>query len=393
MKFIFRATASSARPLTAQFRTPNALFSLEDAMSRKTVLVAGATGVVGHAAMQHFSAAPETDVIAVSRREPDHTYGARFVGVDLRDQARCAEVFSSMGDVTHLVYAALFEKPDLAAGWLEEDQIRINDQMFRNILDPLLRIAKSLRHVTLLQGTKAYGIHARPMAIPAREDRSEARDVPNFYWNQEDYLRERQAGQNWSFTILRPVLIIGHALGAAMNLIPALGVYGAILKERGEPLYYPGGPDRVAQAVDADLLAKTIGWSGEADAARNEIFNVTNGDVFSWPTVWPALADAMGMPAGEKRSISMAKEIAPREEEWRKIVARHHLVAPDLKSFVGLSFQYADMQLGYGRTQPGPTVFSSTIKLMRAGFHEVMDTEEMFVRWIRSYQEKRLLPR
>jgi hypothetical protein len=29
---------------------------------------------------------------------------------------------------------------------------------------------------------------------------------------------------------------------------------------------------------------------------------------------------------------------------------------------------------------------------MQAGFHEVMDTERMFVKWLREFQEKRLLP-
>ena len=63
-----------------------------------------------------------------------------------------------------------------------------------------------------------------------------------------------------------------------------------------------------------------------------------------------------------------------------------------LKTFVGLSFQYADYQMGFGRTEPSPPSFSSTIKLMQAGFHEVMDTEVMFVKWLRAFQEKRLLP-
>jgi hypothetical protein len=39
-----------------------------------------------------------------------------------------------------------------------------------------------------------------------------------------------------------------------------------------------------------------------------------------------------------------------------------------------------------------PTSFSSTIKLMQAGFHEVMDTEVMFQKWLRVFQDKRLLP-
>ena len=49
--------------------------------------------------------------------------------------------------------------------------------------------------MALLQGTKAYGVHVRPLTVPARENRSEMHEQPNFYWNQERYLRARAAGQ------------------------------------------------------------------------------------------------------------------------------------------------------------------------------------------------------
>ncbi len=361
-------------------------------MPKKTVLVAGASGLVGYAAMKHFSRTPDCDVIAISRRHPGETFGARFVPVDLMDRRQSAEAASSFPDVTHVIYAALYERPGLVEGWREAEQIRINDEMLRNLLEPLAATSPTLTHVSLLQGTKAYGVHARPMAYPAREGRSEARDVPNFYWNQEDYLRAKQRGSSWGFSIFRPVLIIGYSQGSAMNLIPALGVYAAMMKERGEPLYYPGGPGRVSQAIDADLLARVMAWAGEAPAARNETFNVANGDVFSWPNVWPAIADAFGMKSGEPRTCFMQREILPREADWARIREKHRLSSPDLKSFVGLSFEYADYQMGTGRTEPAPPSFSSTIKLMQAGFHEVIDTEVMFRTAIREFQERHLLP-
>jgi nucleoside-diphosphate-sugar epimerase len=361
-------------------------------MASKTVLVAGATGLVGHAAMRHFAGEPGTRVVAVSRRKPAETFGADFIPVDLQDRSASAAVLGALPDVTHVVYAALYEKPGLIAGWREDDQIAINDRMLRNLMDPLLGVAKGLRHVSLLQGTKAYGVHVRPMAYPAREDRDEARDIPNFYWNQEAYLRERQAGQPWAFSIFRPVLIVGYSLGAAMNLIPALGVYAAFLKARGEPLHYPGGPARVSQAIDAGMLARAMAWAGGSDNARNQAFNVANGDIFAWPHVWPVIAEAFGMAPGDNRPLSLHAEIAPREAEWQAIVARHGLAAPDLRSFVGLSFEYADYQMGYGRTTPAPAAFSSTVKLMQAGFTEVMDTEVMLVEAIRAFQERKLLP-
>ncbi len=164
-------------------------------MTRKKILVAGATGLVGYAVMKHFAAMEGCEVIAVSRRRPDETYGARWLPLDLTDQAACEALAPDLAGVTHLAYAALYERPGLVAGWQEEEQIRTNDLMLRNLMAPLERAAPGLSHVALLQGTKAYGVHVRPLAVPARENRSEMHEQPNFYWNQERFLRERQPGK------------------------------------------------------------------------------------------------------------------------------------------------------------------------------------------------------
>ena len=361
---------------------------------KKTVLIAGATGLVGYAAMKRFAREPACDVIAVSRRRPDDTYGARFVAADLTDARQCGAVFAAMPEVTHVVFAALYERPGLVSGWREAEQIAVNDAMLRNLLTPLEAAASNLRHVTLLQGTKAYGVHVRPLKLPAREDRDEARDIPNFYWNQEDFLRARQAGKPWSFSILRPVLIVGESTGSAMNVIPAIGAYAALLKADGRTdLPFPGGVERVAQAIDADVLANVIAWCGDRPNAGNQTFNVTNGDAFTWPNVWPAIARSLGMEPGAHVPQSLVETIAPRRDDWARLAVEHGLAQPDLDAFVGLSFQYADYTMGYGRTTSGPPAIVSTIKLQQAGFHEVMDTEVMFARWFRVFQGKRLLPR
>jgi nucleoside-diphosphate-sugar epimerase len=357
-------------------------------MAEKTVLVAGASGLVGYAALKHFAAAADTDVIALSRRRPVGT-GARHLAVDLADGAACRAAAEQLRDVTHLVYAALFELPGLVEGWRNDRQIETNGRMLRNLLDPLMAAAPGLRHVTLLQGTKAYGVHVRPLAVPAREGRSEMREQPNFYWAQEDYLRRAQAGRDWHFTILRPVLIVGEAIGGAMNLIPALGAHAAVMRERGPILPYPGGSERVGQAVDADLLARAIAWAGEAPAASDETFNVTNGDVFTWPNVWPVIAEAMGMHPGPDEPFLLQ---SLGSGDWDRVRQQHGLVSPALADFVGLSLEYADYQMRYGHTEPGPPAIVSTVKIVQAGFHEVMDTELMFRKWFKLFQRKRLLP-
>jgi nucleoside-diphosphate-sugar epimerase len=362
-------------------------------MPTKRVLIAGATGLVGRAAMKHFGSQSGCEVVALSRRRPDETFGARWLPLDLTDTAACARVVSELGGVTHLVYAALYERPGLVAGWQEEEQIRTNDLMLRNLLGPLERSSPALQHVALLQGTKAYGVHVRPLTVPARENRSEMHEQPNFYWSQERYLREAQQRKAWSWSILRPVLIVGCSEGSAMNVIPALGVYAALMRRAGKSrLDYPGGVGRVAQAVDADLLARAIAWSGDSEKARNEIFNVTNGDVFVWPNVWPAIADALGFAAGEHVPLKLDAEIRPQEAAWAEIRKAHGLTSGTLKEFVGLSFEYADYTMGYGRDRPGPPAIVSTIKLMQAGFCEVMDTEAMFRKAFAEMQKRKLLP-
>ena len=355
------------------------------------ILVAGATGLVGFAAMKHF-AERGYKVTALSRRKPFETFGAAHLPLDLTDRAACADALSGMSDVTRIVYAALYEKPGLVAGWREADQIETNRRMLENLFDPLEKAAPRLRHVSLLQGTKAYGAHVRPLSVPARENRDEMKEQPNFYWDQEDYLRAKQQGRAWHWTIFRPQIIFGFSLGAAMNLIPAIGVYGALLKEEGRPLAFPGGASSVLEAVDADLLADAIAWAGVRDRQENTIFNVTNGDVFVWKNVWPAIADALGMKPGEAAPLSLGAEMPKRSKEWDAIRAKYNLAAPEMASFVGESFHYADFTMAYGAERDTPAAIVSTIALRRAGFHEVIDTEDMFRKYFRLFQEKRLLP-
>lgn len=361
----------------------------------KHVLVAGASGLVGTAAMLAFAAMPDCRVTAVSRRAPLETGRARFVSLDLADARATQELMQSLGDVTHLVYAALHEEPGLIAGWREKKQIETNDRMLRHLFEPLEGSARGLKHVTLLQGTKAYGAHIAPIEIPAREDRSELKGHENFYWQQEGYLREKQHRKAWSWTIMRPQIVFGGAIGSAMNLIASLGAWAALLKAQGQTaLPYPAGPATILEAVDADLLARAIVWASDAPAARNQIFNVTNGDVFVWRNVWPAIADALGMKTGPDAPQSIAASLGTSDAAaaWDRLRKTHDLSAPSLPEFIGQSHHYADFCLGYGRDGGPGAAIVSTVKLRQAGFHDMVDTEQMFRRWFRDFQQRKLLP-
>lgn len=360
---------------------------------QKTVLILGASGVVGAAALEQFLE-EGANVISVSRRKPEIRSEKpwRHVSIDLRDEAASRAAFSRMPEVTHVVYTALYEKPGLIEGWCDRDQMETNLRMLRNVMEPLLANAAGLRHVTTLQGTKAYGIHLHPMPIPARES-APRDDHANFYWLQEDYIRARAAEAGFAFTILRPQLIIGAPYGVAMNLAPVIGAYAAICREEGEAFSFPGGPSYVWEAVDARLVAEVIAWAGETPAADGQHFNVTNGDVFEWRNLWPAMARTLGVETGPDRPRSVARFMEDKAALWDKIVARHGLRPVTLAELVGESHHYADFCMAHGADQPPPPAFVSTIKLRQAGFSTVMDTEETFTYWLSDLIDRGLLPK
>lgn len=357
----------------------------------RTVVIAGATGVVGDAALAAFAADPSWRVIAVSRRTPQGAPADRFehLPLDLTDAAACRASLAGR-PVDALVYAALHERPGLVAGWRDPLQIDTNAAMFQNLLAPLAAAGR-LRHVSLLQGTKAYGVHLHPVPAPARE--SLPRDPhPNFYWRQEDHLRDTAARHGLRFTIFRPQLIFGDVTGVAMNLMPVIGVYAAVCAELGLPFAYPGGPTNLLEAVDAGLLARALVWAIDTPAAADRTFNITNGDVFAWRHVWPAIARALGTTPGPDERRSIARFLPDHEAAWQRVVAREGLAPGPLARLLGESHHYADFCFGYHSRETPPPVLVSTIAIRQAGFADCLDTETMFAQGFARLQRRGVLP-
>lgn len=357
------------------------------------VVVVGATGVVGRAAVEHFSAVVGCDVVAVSRR-PLELSGVVHIPVDLGDEAAMAHAAQSpvFRNTTHVVYAALQESTDLAAGWRDAELIERNLDMFRHALEPLVAgHGATLQHVSLLQGAKAYGLHLGRTPLPAKE-RAPRDPHDNFYFRQEDALRAMAEGARWSWTVFRPQVVFGESFGSPMNLVPVIGVYAALERERGHALSFPGGPPAVHEAVDARLLARALAWAADAPSARGETFNVTNGDVYCWHDVWPTIAAVFDMDVGEAEKQCLADTMPPRAHEWAALVDRYGLYAPrDLGAFVGGSWAYADILFGSLGRRELPALLS-TVKLRQAGFTDCIDTEDMLREWLTRFQARRLFP-
>ncbi|MEM9623058.1 MAG: NAD-dependent epimerase/dehydratase family protein [Pseudomonadota bacterium] len=361
-------------------------------MHKPCVLIVGASGLVGTAAARAFSAAG-WQVIAISRRSPELLEPGTFthLAVDLQDPAACTAAAAQMSAVTHVVYTAVFELPGLVSGWSDPIQIDTNGQMLRNLLEPLCAHAR-LEHVCLLQGTKAYGAAVQPMRVPARESQPRV-EHPNFYWLQEDYLVECAKTHQFHYTILRPQLIVGPNHGVVMNLPPVIGAFAALRHTQGLSVGFPGGADWVWQAVDVRLVANACLWSAQTPAAAGQTFNLTNGEVFTWRDMWPAITRTLGVERAQDEPVSLADYLNGSEAAWADIVARYNLQPIPLTALLGESHYYADLCFAYGSTNPPPPALVSTIKIRQAGFMECMNTEASFCHWLEDLQQRRVIPR
>lgn len=359
-----------------------------------TILIAGASGVIGAGAIEHFGCLPDWNVIALSRRCPVVSANAAYhhIAVDLTDAAHCAHAIAALPTVTHLIYAAVMESPGLVAGWRDPAIMAANGQMFANLLAPLAA-SGTLRHVSLLQGAKAYGGHIHPVFVPLREDMPRDGHA-SFYWLQEDILRQASAHAGFNFTIWRPQVLLGTAPGAAMNPVLAIGTYAAICRERGLPFALPGTGETLWELVDTSLLAEAMAWAGSAPEAAGQTFNITNGDVFVLRHAWPLLAETLGLngtgPAPADFGSFFAQ--AANQRCWSDLAVRHGLIEPDLYRLLGQSHHYLDL-LNSARLADRPNpVLLSTIKLRQAGFGGCCDSLASLLAQLHEMAQLRLLP-
>ena len=98
----------------------------------------------------------------------------------------------------------------------------------------------------------------------------------------------------FGWSVHRPHTIIGYALGNAMNMGVTLAVYATICRETERSFSFPGSAAQwngLTDMTDARLLARHLEWAATTDTARNQAFNVVNGDVFRWSWMWTRLAN------------------------------------------------------------------------------------------------------
>ncbi len=353
-------------------------------MAQDVAVVAGASGVVGSRLSQALVQSGRFHVVGCARRLPgpeNRVAGVDYATLDLSNADHCRQFANQASGVTHLFYTA---RAEFVTG--QDESGDINTAMFRNLLDAIEMASPSLRHVHMVHGTKYYGSTDGPFPTPAKED--EPRHARhNFYYAQEDIVMARTARQ-WSWSASRPHCICDSSLATPRSLPLLIATYAAICRQLGEPLSFPGTPGNyhsVYECTDASLLARAIVWMSTEPRCADQAFNVTNGDFFRWENVWPVFARHFGLAPGPIRTISMTDEMPGQAPVWRDIVAKNRLI--DMPYEKMALWRYGDFIF-----RPDWDKMSSTTKLRQFGFHEVVDSLQMFLGFFDDFCRRGIIP-
>jgi nucleoside-diphosphate-sugar epimerase len=354
---------------------------------QRTALVVGASGIGGASVARELLASGWI-VHGLARRPQHDVPGLRPVAADLLDPASLSAALADVAP-TH-VFITTWMRQDS-----ETENIRVNAAMVRNLLAALAP-KKSLRHVALVTGLKhylgpfeAYATSGTLPDTPLRESQPRL-PLDNFYYAQEDEVYAAAERDRFTWSIHRPHTVIGKAVGNAMNLGTTLAVYASICKETGRPFQFPGSHAQwtgLSDVTDARMLARQLVWAADTDAARNEAFNIVNGDLFRWSWLWSRLADWFGVRAagfdGTLRPLqALMENDAP---VWRAMAQRHGLAEASLDRLA--SAWHTDLDLGRPLE-----VMTDMAKSRKLGFSAYQATDESFFDLFAQLRADRLIP-
>nr|GME19947.1 3-oxo-Delta(4,5)-steroid 5-beta-reductase-like [Ipomoea batatas] len=337
---------------------------------QSVALIVGVTGIVGNSLAEILPLADTPGgpwkVYGVARRPRpawNADYSIEYIQCDISDEEDANSKLSVLSDVTHVFYVTWANRPT------ELENCEVNGKMLRNVLNAIIPNSPDLNHICLQTGKKhyygAFEVFGKiAHETPHHEDLPRLEKSPNFYYTLEDIL--------------------------LMNAVGTLCVYAAICSHEGTPLRFPGGFkaawDGYSNCSDADLIAEQEIWAAVDPSAKNEAFNVSNGDVFKWKHFWEILAQKFEVEAAEFEEKTPSLEVMMKEKGpvWDEIVRENRLLPTKLED-VG-QWWFMDVVLG------AECPLDNMNKSKEHGFLGFRNSEKAFVSWIDKVKAHRIVP-
>ena len=354
---------------------------------QRTALVVGVSGIGGSSVARELLANGWV-VHGLARRPGSELPGLRPVAADLLEPHGLAAALQEVRP-THVFITSWMRQAT------EAQNIEVNSAMVRNVLAALAP-KKTLRHVALVTGLKHYlgpfDAYATSGTLPETPLRESQPRLPleNFYYAQEDEVYAAAERDRFTWSIHRPHTVIGKAVGNAMNLGTTLAVYASICRHTGRAFQFPGSQAQwsgLSDVTDARMLARQLVWAADTDAARNEAFNIVNGDLFRWSWLWGRIADWFGVQsAGFAGTVQPLEALMAGDQAlWRQMAEQYGLAEPSVERLA--SPWHTDLDLGRPLE-----VMTDMAKSRKLGFTAYQSTEESFFDLFGQLRAERLIP-
>ncbi|PYH42880.1 SDR family oxidoreductase [Aspergillus saccharolyticus JOP 1030-1] len=233
----------------------------------------------------------------------------------------------SVETISHVYYAAYRANDDPA------EECRVNKEMLRAAVQTLERISPNLAFVTLITGTKAYGVYLLDK-FPFRGQTPLSEDLPRvpaeyakdlFYYHEVDLLKELSAGKPWSWCEVRPDVIVGVApFGNANCMAQTMGIYLSLYRHIhgvNARVPFPGNTTTwtlTSTDSNQDIIARfCIHVSLQApEMVAGRAFNIADSArPVAWSERWPALARYFGLE-GTGPDAAALHPTAFMEQHW-----------------------------------------------------------------------------
>ncbi|KAJ4844644.1 hypothetical protein Tsubulata_033631 [Turnera subulata] len=179
---------------------------------------------------------------------------------------------------------------------------------------------------------------------------------------------------------------------ACSRLRPPRAAPATSLRYQGLPFRYPGSKytwEHFCDMIDADVLAQQHIWAAVTDKAKNQAFNCTNGDVFTWKSLWRVLCEAFGVEFvpfdDENEEFDWVGLMKDKEEVWEEIVEKHGLIQTRVKDITCPEALSAVLHFGFQHV-------CSMNKSREFGFFGHANTMKSVPMWVQRLRAMKIIP-
>ncbi|KAL5704656.1 Delta(4)-3-oxosteroid 5beta-reductase [Ranunculus cassubicifolius] len=350
----------------------------------QVALIVGVTGMLGVSLCEELKNPTALGgpwaVYGVARRSMPTWFNSslveRYIECDVIDFDATQVILSPFSnEITHLFWLMRKGCPT------EEENVIVNSKMVDNVL-------KSLQYLGPISDP-ILSTQVQPHEAPFVEDMPRL-PFPNFYYALEDLLASYSPKFTWS--IHRSSIILGASGRSGQNALLTFIAYALICKHEGAPFRFPGNKfmwEHFCDASDANLLAEQQIWAVVTEKAKNQAFNCTNGDMFTWKRFWTCLCEVLGVefvPFDERDEYNWVEDMKRKEPIWDAIVEENKLEKLKLEEVA--CFDACQVVLNFKIQH-----VCSMTKTREFGFEGFRDSFKSVRGCVRKLQEMNIIPK